>query len=70
MPKTNTEFWRSKLEANRKRDRRVNRELRDLGWSVIRIWEHEFANPDRIIHRLRAVLDCASGGQRGQSLTA
>jgi DNA mismatch endonuclease (patch repair protein) len=36
-----TEFWRSKLHANRKRDRRNFRRLRAAGWTVIRIWEHE-----------------------------
>jgi len=34
-------FWRQKLSANRARDRRVTRLLRQAGWRVIRIWEHE-----------------------------
>lgn len=40
-PKSNVGFWRTKIAANRDRDRRVNRELRKLGWRVFRIWEHE-----------------------------
>ena len=40
-PKNNSSFWRRKLEANVKRDRRNNRELKLQGWKVIRIWEHE-----------------------------
>jgi DNA mismatch endonuclease (patch repair protein) len=29
--------------VNKTRDRRVNRELRKLGWRVMRIWEHDLA---------------------------
>ena len=41
IPKTNTEYWRNKIENNRKRDKKVNIELKEKGWKVIRIWEHE-----------------------------
>ncbi|MEY9419408.1 DNA mismatch endonuclease (patch repair protein) [Bradyrhizobium japonicum] len=40
-PSTNRKFWVDKIEANRKRDKRASRELRKLGWKVIRIWEHD-----------------------------
>jgi len=39
--KTNTEYWAPKIEANRDRDARVNDLLREAGWTVIRIWEHQ-----------------------------
>lgn len=39
IPKTRRKFWTEKIETNKRRDRRVNRELRAKGWSVIRIWE-------------------------------
>src|SRR5262245_58590653 len=38
MPATNAEFWRTKLAANKKRDRSVSQLLRKRGWLVIRIW--------------------------------
>lgn len=38
-PATNAEYWRWKIEDNRRRDRRVARRLRKLGWSVWRISE-------------------------------
>lgn len=41
LPKTNREFWMKKLMANRRRDEFVTMALRDAGWSVLRIWEHE-----------------------------
>lgn len=41
MPKTNSEFWSNKLAANRARDVETSSWLVQLGWQVIRIWEHE-----------------------------
>ena len=32
-----TDYWRTKIARNMDRDRRVNRELHDLGWTVIRV---------------------------------
>jgi DNA mismatch endonuclease (patch repair protein) len=39
-PKQNAAFWRAKILGNRRRDRAVDRQLRKLGWVVVRIWEH------------------------------
>lgn len=41
LPKSNGEFWREKLEANVARDRRNDRELAELGWRAVRVWEHD-----------------------------
>lgn len=41
VPKSNTEWWRTKLEANRERDVRNDAKLSAYGWLVIRVWEHE-----------------------------
>jgi DNA mismatch endonuclease (patch repair protein) len=40
-PKSNSEWWASKLEANVSRDRDTDRRLAEAGWLVIRVWEHE-----------------------------
>jgi len=40
-PKRNAEFWRQKIEANRRRDEDTNERLASLGWTVLRFWEHE-----------------------------
>ncbi len=32
-----TDYWRTKIARNMDRDHRVNRELGDLGWTVIRV---------------------------------
>ena len=35
------EFWTAKIEGNKERDRDTDQRLRDAGWKVIRVWEHE-----------------------------
>lgn len=50
-------FWRSKIEANRKRDRRVTYFLRRKGWNVLRLWEHGItSNTDGTLRRIKSVL--------------
>jgi DNA mismatch endonuclease (patch repair protein) len=52
-----SEFWKSKLRANRRRDRRNFRCLRADGWTVIRLWEHEIrCDQNRCIDRILDVL--------------
>jgi DNA mismatch endonuclease (patch repair protein) len=40
-PKANADWWREKIEANRRRDADTDERLRDAGWMVIRMWTHE-----------------------------
>jgi DNA mismatch endonuclease, patch repair protein len=48
IPKSNRSFWLAKIRANRRRDIRVSRALRRLGWKVIRIWEHQIRDEARV----------------------
>lgn len=57
FPQTNREFWRRKLERNKKRDRLVNKELKQKGWTPLRIWQHELRQPERVVRRLRRLMD-------------
>lgn len=34
-------FWRKKITNNRDRDERNHQKLHDMGWRVIRLWQHE-----------------------------
>jgi DNA mismatch endonuclease (patch repair protein) len=38
MPKSRTDWWTAKIEGNRARDARVEKELRALGWHVVTLW--------------------------------
>ncbi|GAA2362487.1 very short patch repair endonuclease [Saccharopolyspora halophila] len=50
VPKSNREWWRRKLEGVVRRDRDTEAALTAVGWSVVRVWEHEDAEAaaDRI----------------------
>ena len=37
-----------KLDANKRRDRLINRTLRRAGWTVVRVWEHELRQDNRL----------------------
>lgn len=54
IPKANREWWMWKFEANASRDRDTDTRLMELGWRVVRIWEHEApqAAADRVIDTL------------------
>ncbi|QRY48232.1 very short patch repair endonuclease [Mycolicibacterium boenickei] len=40
-PKSNAAWWAKKLARNIERDRETDTYLTDLGWKVLRIWEHD-----------------------------
>ena len=40
-PKSNAEWWEQKLKRNQERDAEIDRTLRENGWEVVRVWEHE-----------------------------
>ena len=39
LPKTNTEFWENKIQRNKERHIREQKELAAMGWHCITIWE-------------------------------
>lgn len=43
-PKTNTDYWTTKIARNQQRDQEVWRQLEARGWSVIIVWECELKN--------------------------
>ena len=40
-PKANRQWWIDKVAANRARDRNTDDHLEQLGWLVLRFWEHD-----------------------------
>lgn len=56
LPRTRTGFWRDKIAANQRRDRRVSRQLRRDGWKVLRIKECAVLRP-YTLRRVARVLD-------------
>ena len=58
MPKSNRDYWNQKVASNKARDLFVTRMLRNAGWRVLRIWEHELArkNEQRLVRRMQQAL--------------
>lgn len=41
LPSANRDWWLAKLDRNVERDRLTNELLTQLGWRVLRFWEHD-----------------------------
>lgn len=50
LPKSRLDFWRPKLEGNRKRDVINQKKLKDISWEVMVVWECQLRN-DRALRR-------------------
>jgi DNA mismatch endonuclease (patch repair protein) len=63
QPKGNRTFWKNKFARNKARDLLVTRTLRQSGWRVLRIWEHDLQratmkpqNEVRLVQKIQRVL--------------
>lgn len=54
-PKTNVEFWETKIARNRHRDEVTNAHLEALGWHVITVWECELRKYAGVNEKLDAL---------------
>jgi len=56
-PETRKEFWMKKIQSNIDRDKKVDDQLTNDGWTVIRIWEHEIKKePENAVKKIIALL--------------
>lgn len=46
-PNDNSEFWKNKLLANKERDEKEKKEIEELGWKVIVVWECQLKKAER-----------------------
>lgn len=53
-PKNNAAWWAAKLARNVERDRETDAHLAELGWRVLRIWEHD--DPRHAADRVQAAV--------------
>ena len=56
-PKTNIEFWETKIARNRHRDEVTTAHLEALGWTVITIWECELRTSSQLDDRLNTLTE-------------
>lgn len=56
-PETRKEFWMKKIEGNVKRDKKVDKKLKEEGWKILRFWEHEVRKePEKVLETILEVL--------------
>lgn len=64
LPKSRTEYWVPKLKRNKQRDQRNLREMRNLGWRVLVIWECQVKrNSSSLEKKLASFLDTEEHGK-------
>ncbi len=52
-----SDFWKKKINRNRERDAANHRKLRQMEWTVIRLWQHDVeADFDACIDRILAAV--------------
>lgn len=69
-PVGNRAFWIRKFESNRRRDRRVDRALRQLGWAVVHLWGTDVRRaPDRAAARIVRRLELTEHRGRNRAAT-
>jgi DNA mismatch endonuclease (patch repair protein) len=60
MPASNRKYWLGKIARNMKRDRVTRKALRQEGWKVVRVWEHELkTRPQSVVNRVAKALNRA-----------
>lgn len=64
VPKRNTEFWEAKFKRNVERDAEVQRELEELGWTVIVIWECQLKKPADVDATMAPVIEQVRAAKR------
>ena len=63
-----SDFWKKKINKNRERDAANHRRLRQMEWTVIRLWQHEVEEDfdaciDRILAAVRGHEEKANSNQ-------
>jgi DNA mismatch endonuclease (patch repair protein) len=49
IPQSNVNYWVPKLKKNLERDKEKSERLKNNGWKVLRVWEHEIADIDKVV---------------------
>ena len=55
-PKSNKSYWQTKIDGNKRRDKKQTAQLRAQGWKVLRVWEHALLDYENIVKVFRREL--------------
>jgi len=53
IPSNNQDFWKRKLANNAARDHFVSTSLKESGWRVLRVWQHDLKKEEWVGKRIR-----------------
>jgi len=56
IPKSNTAYWKPKILNNVRRDRRNDRLLREMGWSVLTVWECSISSSNKLRKKIHYII--------------
>lgn len=62
LPKSRLDFWKPKLEANRERDKLIQKQLTELGWQFLIIWECQLNDVVALRERIVEFIDGSTEG--------
>lgn len=48
-PKTNTTFWRKKIQENKMRREKVRKNLKENNWKIMEFWEHDIRKKPELV---------------------
>ena len=66
-PRTNLDYWRAKLSNNTRRDALILRDLAELGWNTLTVWECETTKDKHLLKRLKSFLGPVSLTRSGRA---
>lgn len=56
MPASNNRYWSQKIRRNIARDSAITKQLKESGWHVLRLWEHDLKRPSTVVKRVLRLL--------------
>ena len=56
-PKSNEAYWNEKLTRNKQRDKDIQKEISDMGWEYLVIWECETKDQQLLKDRMNEFLE-------------
>lgn len=62
MPENHKEFWAEKLLKNKERDEKKKRQLEQMGWNVIVVWECQLKAEEKLPALEKLKSDVLKGG--------
>jgi DNA mismatch endonuclease (patch repair protein) len=55
-PHTSRKYWDEKVSRNIDRDKKTTRDLKNMGWLTIRIWEHSLTSLPKVRKKVQIAL--------------